>query len=175
MVLNVNKKGFMFIETIIMCAILMVGLLVIYNGYTSALTREKERLNYNTIAGKNRLIAIKEYLKNQDENWECVESSGKINCPEISNLLGTSDYIELTENEIVANIKDIYEIKKLYLAKCTANFELEGDFEDYLNTMNKCNSEEKYRFIAEFYNEDTKIYSYAWLEYPYMEGETTNE
>ena len=56
-----NKKGFMFIETIVMCAILMVALLMIYKSYTSAITKEKEKLNYNFVAGEIRLNLIKKY------------------------------------------------------------------------------------------------------------------
>ena len=67
-----NKKGFMFIETIVMCAILMVALLIIYNNYTSAIAREKERLNYNTIAGEYKLYYIKRYLIAEKDSYKTV-------------------------------------------------------------------------------------------------------
>ena len=152
----------MFIETIVMCAILMVALLLIYNGYTSSIARQKEKLNYNTTAGELKLYHLKKYLMNEI-GWVCVSAE---NCPKISEFLGEADYKEIT---IVDDLKKVYDINKVYIVKGNKKITSEsGDFDTYLKNLK--NSDSKYRLVAEFYDKDTKKYSYAWIEYPYVES-----
>lgn len=159
--MNMNKKGFMFIETIVMCAVLMVALLLIYNGYTASIARQKEKLNYNTTAGELKLYHLKKYLINE-MGWVCVNAES---CPKISEILGDANYKELPAE--LDDLKDIYNINKVYLATCSAEINESGDFKTYLNSLKSCDSE--YRLVAEFYDEDTSKYFYAWIKYPYVE------
>lgn len=160
--MNMNKKGFMFIETIVMCAILMVALLLIYNGYTASIARQKEKLNYNTTAGELKLYHLKKYLMNE-KGWVCVK---KDDCPEVDSFLGSESY-KLLPSEL-SDLEELYNIKKAYLATCEDTIDVSGDFGTYLNGLKKCGS--KYRLVAEFYDKDTRQYSYAWIEYPYVES-----
>ncbi len=161
MVINVNKKGFMFIETIVMCAVLMVALLLIYNGYAASIAKQKEKLNYNTTAGELKLYHLKKYLMNE-LGWVCVT---KNDCPQVATFLDGTDYKEITN---IDDLKKVYDIKKVYIAKGNVKITSEsGDFAAYLKDLK--NSDSKYRLIAEFYDKDTKKYSYAWIEYPYVE------
>ena len=183
-----NKKGFMFIETIVMCAILMVALLMIYKSYTSAITKEKEKLNYNFVAGEIRLNLIKKYLIDKNSEWIC---ENELTCGKANTLLNDpfdpKEYVNLKE-EVPASyyIYKIYNIQSLYLAKCDAVFRendnskknntdtsINADFYMFLYSMKPCSDNKKYRFIAEFLENDGKYY-YAWVEYPYV-GEGQNE
>ncbi len=180
-----NKKGFMFIETIVMCAILMVALLMIYKSYTSAITKEKEKLNYNFVAGEIRLNLIKKYLIDKDSEWICENelTCGKANTL-LNNRFKPKEYVNLKE-QVSENIRNIYNIQSLYLAKCTAfkkndnskknntDTSINADFYMFLYSMKPCSDNKKYRFIAEFLENDGKYY-YAWVEYPYV-GEGQNE
>ena len=166
MVVIVNKKGFMFVETIIMCAILMVGLLIIYNSFTSSIAKQKERLNYYSISNTYKLYYVKSYLKNKDIYlWLC---KGKDYCPVDDEIFSDKEYIDINEDEYAKEILEILDIKRIYLTKCDAEIPLseDDDFKTYLDTLKVC---KKYRFVAEFYDEITKKYSYGNLEYP-LEG-----
>lgn len=173
-----NKKGFMFVETIVMCAALMLGLLIIYNSYTSSISREKERLNYNTIEGQYKLIAVKQYLQGKNVEWQCTESGGSFNCTKAQNLLSSANFLEISGE--LTTLMELYDIESIYLAKCedssgeiidTEIAVTNDDFKQYLKTIKSCDDTSKYRFIGEFYDEETKTYSYAWVEYPIINEE----
>lgn len=169
-VINVNRKGFMFIETIVMCAILMIGLLIIYNRYTSSIAREKERMNYESdISDNYKLYYFKTYLKNNNRDlWICTDED---NCPIDEKFIAENiDYIDFMDNQIIADlgidekIFDAFDIEKLYLIKCDLTLNQNDSFYEYQKIIkDDC---EKYRFIAEFYNEKTKKYSYTNMIYP---------
>lgn len=171
-----NKKGFMFVETIVMCAILMVGLLIIYNSYTSAIAREKERLNYNNVTEQYKLYYIKKYLI-AEKDWACKK---KDDCNIDDRLPESNSVLEITD-EISDSIRMVFsdqqkdengnnlDIVKLYVAKCKAKANdypdnIPDDLRVYLKTLKSCDT--KYRIVGEFYNEKTKKYSYAWVDYP---------
>lgn len=168
LVINVNKKGFMFVETIVMCAILMVALLLIYNSYTSAIAREKERLNYNLVAGELRISFIKRYLIDKSPStWIC---NSETSCPKVEALFGENTFIGLGDY-LPEDVTKLYNIEQIYLAKCDGDFSwLEGDFGVFVNSMKSCSDDRKYRFVAEF-KEDNGEYSYAWVEYPLVKEE----
>ena len=181
-----NKKGFMFVETIVMCAALMLGLLIIYNSYTSSISREKERLNYNTIEGQYKLIAVKQYLQGKNVEWQCTESGGSFNCTKAQNLLSSANFLEIS-GELTTTLMELYGIESIYLAKCedssgeiidTEIVANNDDFKQYLKTIKSCDDENKdgnpdynYRFIAEFYDDENEVYSYAWVGYPIINEE----
>lgn len=182
-----NKKGFMFIETIVMCAILMIGLLVIYNSYTSAITRERERLEYNAIAEQYKLYYIKRYLI-AEQDWTCKK---KYDCYIDGRFTTETKVLEITKDELDDDAREIYfdkpktennielDYTKIYVAKCEAIVEdypddIPDDLINYIKTLKKCTT--NYRIVGEFYNEKTKKYSYAWVDYPlYTVEEENNE
>lgn len=156
-----NKKGFMFIETIVMCSILMVGLLLIYNSYRSSIAQQKEKLNYNTTAGELKLYYFKEFFVNKNNikcnaNYECVSN-------EVMPFDGHS-----------AGKMGFYDITKLFVINCGDNVDPteQGlyDLYNYIKTLKACKDERAYRFVAEFWDENSKKHSYAWLEYPIIES-----
>lgn len=164
MVVHVNKKGFMFIETIVMCAILMVGLLFIYKSYTASIAKEKQRLNYISAPGTYRLYFLKKYLVTEMPSiWGCDHEG---NCPSV---LDTS-YLEKELENSIGDAKEIYNIEKLVLLPCdySGNYDEGTDFGEYIKSLKKCDY--KYRLVAEF-KEDNETYSYAWIGYPVLEGE----
>lgn len=165
-----NKKGFMFIETIVMCAILMIGLLTIYKSYTSSIAREKERLNFDSdISNSYKLYYFKTYLKKNDKNlWLCTDED---NCPIDEKFKAeNNEYIDFFKTEIINEfgidkaIFDTFDIEKIYLIKCDSLLNENDSFYEYQKTLkDDCN---KYRFIAEFYNEKTNKYTYGNIVYP---------
>ncbi|MBE6140528.1 MAG: hypothetical protein E7172_03210 [Firmicutes bacterium] len=58
-----NKKGFVFIETIITVVVLSAALILVYNSYSSAIFDEKERLYYDDTAYIYKTHFLREFLK----------------------------------------------------------------------------------------------------------------
>lgn len=81
-----NKDGFSFVETIVMCAILMVGLLFVYKSYTSSINVQKFRLENDGVAEQYKLIKIKEYLVERND-WKCESMTS---CERFSNWFSIS-------------------------------------------------------------------------------------
>lgn len=57
-----NKKGFVFIETIIMIVVLAVSLLAIYNAYSNSVSNEKKHLMYDDASYIYRTYYLLDYL-----------------------------------------------------------------------------------------------------------------
>lgn len=57
-----NKKGFVFIETIITVVVLSASLIIIYSAYSSAISDEKTRLYYDDPAYIHRSYFVREFL-----------------------------------------------------------------------------------------------------------------
>ena len=58
-----NKKGFVFIETIITVVVLSTSLIMLYNTYSSSIYNEKERLNYDDVGYIYRTNQIRNFLE----------------------------------------------------------------------------------------------------------------
>ena len=58
-----NKRGFVFIETIITVVVLTTSLLYLYNSYSSIISSEEERLYYDNPAYIYRTNYIREFLE----------------------------------------------------------------------------------------------------------------
>lgn len=63
-----NKKGFIFVETIIVTAVLLVSLMVIYTLYASTITGENRRLRYDDPPKLYETYYLKKYLESFDLN-----------------------------------------------------------------------------------------------------------
>jgi len=61
-----KKNGFIFIETIIVTAILLASLMVIYSLYASSINQETRRLRYDDAAKLYETYYIKQYLESFD-------------------------------------------------------------------------------------------------------------
>lgn len=59
-----NKKGFVFIETIVVVAVLTVSLLMIYSTYSATLRKEKNRMSYNDSVYLYRTYYLEKFFRN---------------------------------------------------------------------------------------------------------------
>ncbi len=58
-----KKRGFVFIETIVVVAILTISLLMTYSAYSTAIIKEKTRLKYNDSVYLYRTYYIEKFFK----------------------------------------------------------------------------------------------------------------
>ena len=58
-----NKKGFIFVETIIVIAILLSSLMLIYSLYASSVSNENIRLRYDDTAKLYEAFYLRKYLE----------------------------------------------------------------------------------------------------------------
>ena len=179
MVINVNKKGFMFIETIIMSTILLVALLIIYNSYTASISQQKMKMNYDTAIGEIKLHYLKKMMINE-VGWKCEQENSCSVIDEFLNLYGGETYNRngyywmyngynyswLAKTNDVAKI---YGIERYLLVGDINKLKQVGfknSFGNYIKKFEIDNS--KYLILAEFVDEDTNVYSYASTKYPHV-------
>lgn len=124
-----NKDGFSFVETIVMCAILMVGLLFVYKSYTSSINVQKLNLKNDRMSDTYKLIQFKKYMV-ENYKWQCMADD---NCPTLKTLLSMDDGLSYntcgerktcTKDEVFNSVNDIDDCKNLdysTIRKCKAN------------------------------------------------------
>ncbi len=59
-----KKKGFVFIETLIVVAVLTASLLMLYSTYSALIRKEKTRIHYNDSAYLYRTYYLEKFFKN---------------------------------------------------------------------------------------------------------------
>ena len=79
-----NKKGFMFAETIIVITVLITALLLIYASFINVLNNEKKRVYYDDVAYVYRTIYLKDFFEKNNTGvlFDGVNESGiiRFNC-----------------------------------------------------------------------------------------------
>lgn len=60
-----NKKGFVFIETIVVIAVMLTSLLMLYTSYITLSNNEKRRLLYDDVSYLYRTYFVKKYFTSQ--------------------------------------------------------------------------------------------------------------
>ena len=70
-----NKKGFVFVETLIVVVVLSIALLMIYRSYSDAIHNEKKRLYYDDSAYLYRSFYIKNFLENNTQIDKILNTS----------------------------------------------------------------------------------------------------
>lgn len=61
-----KKKGFVFIETIVVIVVLTIGMIVVYSSFSSVLNNGKRRTTYDDVAYIYRTYYIQEFLSSLD-------------------------------------------------------------------------------------------------------------
>ena len=145
------KKGFALLETLIVITFLIVSLLLLYGTFSNMLSNSKKNILYDNASNIYKAYYVKEYL-----------NLGSLN-------IETNDIKEITCNEInisgCATLLNELEITKLYIANINLK---EYDKEKYTSSLNNYldtlsnNSNNKYRLILEFNNQD--ILAFASIE-----------
>lgn len=126
-----KKNGFVFIETIIVVVFLSASLLLLYNSYSSAILKEKDRLYYDDVAYIYRTNFVRKFLEN-NSNLDFVKQFSFLDTYVITigsdfDALFTDEqkaknYKSSLEN-IVANyhIHQMILLKNDYITKCYEN------------------------------------------------------
>ncbi len=145
--MNLNRKGFMMAEVVIVAAMILIILMSIYTGYSKVYIRYSEILNYYNADGVYKLANIRDKL---------------INNGEIHNYLD-SDYKKYNEQSL-GNKTNIYFIKKDYLGQNQNISGISDTYKDYLNYLNNSVTlNHNYIMVIEWPYEDNKYY-YNYLE-----------
>ncbi len=158
-----NKNGFIFVETIIVTAVLLASLMVIYALYVTTIVSENRRLRYDDPAKLYETFYVKKYLESFD--LEMLKKEIKDNTKyriiykSRSDIFGTS-YLE--ESIFYGKLWDQLNIKNIYLlsndisniVKCTSGLSAicsNRNLLSYLKTLDD-SAAKTYRLVIEFAN-----------------------
>ena len=149
-----NKKGFVFVETIITIVFLAAAMLILYSSYRSAITEEKEKIYYDDISYLYRNYYLADFLINKTEIHNLKESNFNnkylIDISEDQSIL-FSDY-QKSEGypEELKSITERFNVNKMLIVSddvivecsngekeaCKASYEgLSDGLSDYIKTM----------------------------------------
>lgn len=159
-----NKKGFVFIETIVVVAVLTVSLLLIYSTYSSSVVKEKTRIKYNDSAYLYRTFYIEKFFRNFRLDVVAMELTGNrvltsFGCHSSMIFLNEEDNVGFCEDVLnhlhISNIYFTYNDLS-FLQECTSSsgkcevlVQVGEKAAEYLKTIGgKGNS--GYRLIVEF-------------------------
>ena len=71
-----NKKGFVFVETIIVIAVLITSLLYLYSTYIALSNNEKARLLYDDVSYLYRTYYVKKYFSGSEVDAGDIQLTG---------------------------------------------------------------------------------------------------
>lgn len=179
-----NKKGFVFVELLIVTCILMVGLVIIYKQFSSSISIQKQKLKYNTVADTYKLYyTVLEYIS-QTEVPECISvGDNNYNCYDfrqyIEKKIDSGNYY-MTIN--TTNTTSAFNAREVILTECgsqngnvkyddlytilKAKMKISSDLKIYFKKIKTCEKLDHYRFIGEFKNPITNSNNYSNIEYP---------
>lgn len=170
-----NKKGFVFIETIVVVAVLTISLLMVYSTYSSMIMKEKTRIKYNDSVYMYRTYYLTKFFKNfrmdiianrlgeKDElvNGELVKkytmitgfdySSSEIFINEEDNIGFAEDLMkQLHISHLYLTYKDLRFLQecKNQSGKCEALVQVRETAAEYLKTIG--GEGDGYRIVVEF-------------------------
>lgn len=117
-----EKNGFVFVETIVVCAILSVSLVAIYSAFILLVNDQKKRNRYDQAIYNYRLYTITKKLQTSTDN---VLNS----CGSYTNFKNNT----LLTNDLITNLN----IEQLYYVN-SDNLKngIPSGFEDYVATIN---------------------------------------
>ncbi len=160
------KKGFVFVETIIVVAILTIALLMIYSSYSAFVINSNTRLKYDDPVFMYRTYYLQKLLKNSrldlvamNLNLSTNQVLENFNCSNSGLFINSADDIGICEN-----IVSEFHISNMYLTfndlsflqectsstgKCNALNLIGSDMASYIKTIGG-KGKSGYRLILEF-------------------------
>ena len=127
-----NKKGFVFVETIVVCAVLSISLVTVYAAFAMLVKNQKTRSNYDQAVYNYRSYYLVKYL-----NVITCDQEVSIDDDEIKNSLDITKAICVSADKLNDYKDDI-------------------DFGDYVKTIaDHLDSSSKY-LIVQFNNEQNE-------------------
>ena len=140
-----NKKGFVFVETIVVCSVLAISLVTIYASFALLINEQKKRNKYDQAVYNYRLYYIVKDLHTAGVLDNCTDSD--------YTLLNTS-------------LEDIFNLESLHYIKASNVANISFDNNNYLNEYKKTISEnsDSCVLIGEFktYNDKLKKDEYYY-------------
>ena len=157
-----NKKGFVFVETIVVTAILLASLVLVYSAFVASNNQETRRLRYDDMNKLYETYYLKQYL----ESFELDTLKARINettlyqniYPGQSDLFGAAYngeklFFERLWNDlhIQTMILTTYDVSKITACDSAATMSLcsNNNLMTYLRTLDN-DSDTSYRLIVEF-------------------------
>ncbi len=136
-----NKKGFVFVETIVVCAVLAISLVTIYAAFVLLVNDQKKRNKYDQAVYNYRLYNIAKELN----------STIEAGC--------STNYAKITYSKL--DINSLYYIKINNLRSGVPN---EHHLDEYVRTINTENLDGSCILIGEFkkYNPNNKKDEYYY-------------
>ena len=133
-----KKKGFVFVETIVVCTVLLTILVSIYASFVLIINTQKKRSDYNQSRFNYRAYNIIKTLDN-------------VGCDDTDTV------------DIDLNVKELFEVKDVLVGKASELKEknVDPDFKEYLSTIAD-NDQCIYAF--EFENGDKSAYTYVKIQ-----------
>ena len=162
-----NKKGFVFVETIVVVAVLTISLLMVYSTYSSLIIKEKTRIKYNDSVYLYRTYYLTKFFKNfrMDTVASRLSKTGS-NILVITGFDWSSSEVFVNEEDNVGFAEDLMNqlhISHLYLTYkdlrflqectdssgvCEALVQVRKEAADYLKTIG--GEGDGYRVVVEF-------------------------
>lgn len=162
-----RKKGFIFIETLVVVAILTLSLVLTYASFNSAISQELIRIHYNDSAYMYRTYYLSQFLRNfrldlVANNLNSSKIITQFSCDK-DNIFDDNTTME---KSLCNNLFELYRISGLYLAKndlsslqnCTSSsgicenlymFGNDNDFPYYVQTIGGA-GKTGYRIIVKY-------------------------
>ena len=125
-----KKKGFVFIETIIVMVVLTIGMIVIYSSFSSVLNSSKRRVTYDDVAYIYRSYYIQEFLSSL--NIDAYVKENLKNGIKVARFDCNAEYIyKLDNNTTQAGITETpksQDMKKRFCQSMYNEFNVESIF-----------------------------------------------
>lgn len=144
------KKGFVFLETLLVMVVLSIAVLGVYSTYVSVSSNINSRTYYDNIGDLYKTEIVRKWINESSlvtsNNYIKINSS---NCSSYMNISNCSDYMDylLIENIYInnSNIATLLELN---------DTELSNSLKLYIKTMNNDNK----RYIIVNYKRNNKNY-----------------
>lgn len=113
------KKGFVFLETLLLITVLTGTVLALYSNYITVTTNISSRVNYDRISDLYKVDVIRSYFKS-DISLDSNINVNSSNCltymnGECSSILDLLDVKEIYILNDINNVSDVTNSMKLYL------------------------------------------------------------
>ncbi len=118
-----SKKGFVFVETLIVVAVLTASLLMVYSTYSNTIYKEKVRMKYNDSVYLYRTYYLGKFYRNFNlKNFILSKSDNDVVLVNENNLFASLNcdvrVFENKENqELCANLFNVLHINRVLIAK----------------------------------------------------------
>lgn len=107
-----NKKGFVLMETIVVIVVVSVALLTIFSSYNKILSKLRTENKYDT----SEYIYMTKYIKDYMQDQNIAFNVGNLcSSKKDENMCETKDIEDLSKRVVLKNMKELYNIEKIYL------------------------------------------------------------